>query len=238
MTPQNDPFGLLADGTPVLAASDEARKPVVMTNANPVLAGEDTDFQSKTRKSPLMPVLGGLVALALVGAGTYSFMKSQNGAENEAPVSPITQMRDERTPAPSETANAPKMAAVVEPTVVATTAPAIKKPVAIITKPTASAKIIVVKPTLQPPATTGANPGISDAPVRVLPANPANPIRVKKGPLPLTPEVQERLKTLWKIGAAAKKRGDFEGARMAWREALRVRPGHPGFQESIDKLPR
>lgn len=55
--------------------------------------------------------------------------------------------------------------------------------------------------------------------------------------LQLSPELHAQLQTLWKQGAAAKWRGDYEAARRAWREILRLQPGHPGIQEAIDKLP-
>ncbi len=51
------------------------------------------------------------------------------------------------------------------------------------------------------------------------------------------PAVMAQLKTLWNNGAAAKKRGDFAGARNSWQRILEISPGHPGIQEAIDKLP-
>ena len=47
-----------------------------------------------------------------------------------------------------------------------------------------------------------------------------------------------KLKALWNQGAIAKKYGNYEGARKAWQSALAIDPGHPGFQEAIDKLPK
>jgi hypothetical protein len=46
------------------------------------------------------------------------------------------------------------------------------------------------------------------------------------------------LKSLWKQGADAKHRGDYDGARRAWTKILQLRPGHPGIQGAIDKLPK
>jgi len=46
------------------------------------------------------------------------------------------------------------------------------------------------------------------------------------------------LKKLWIQGANAKHRGDYAGAKRAWGMALKIDPGHYGFQESIDKLPK
>ena len=53
----------------------------------------------------------------------------------------------------------------------------------------------------------------------------------------VAPEILAQLKALWEQGRDAKARGDYASARQFWQEALRIRPGHPGFQESIDKLP-
>lgn len=55
--------------------------------------------------------------------------------------------------------------------------------------------------------------------------------------VPLTPQLQQQLKALWKQGAAAKRRGDYAGARAAWEKALKLRPNHPGFADSIAQLP-
>jgi hypothetical protein len=57
-------------------------------------------------------------------------------------------------------------------------------------------------------------------------------------PVAPSPDVMAQLKALWKQGAEAKKRGNIVGARKAWQEMLRVRPGHPGVQDAIDKLPK
>ena len=46
-----------------------------------------------------------------------------------------------------------------------------------------------------------------------------------------------QLTALWKQGATAKQSGDYESARAAWQAALKLAPGHPGFQEAIDELP-
>ena len=52
----------------------------------------------------------------------------------------------------------------------------------------------------------------------------------------LTPQLKARLKALWEQGARAKQSGDTAGARRAWQQILKLRPGHPGIQEAIDKL--
>lgn len=53
----------------------------------------------------------------------------------------------------------------------------------------------------------------------------------------VAPAIMAQLKSLWKQGAAAKKRGDFAGARAAWKKMLQLQPNHPGVQSAIDKLP-
>lgn len=52
----------------------------------------------------------------------------------------------------------------------------------------------------------------------------------------LTPQLKAQLKALWEQGARAKQNGDSAGARRAWQQILKLRPGHPGIQEAIDKL--
>lgn len=88
-------------------------------------------------------------------------------------------------------------------------------------------------------------------PVQPAPTAKINPPKPAPKPAPLTPAIQAKLKTLWKQGADAKhlgdaaaKRGDqkfasarYSEARQFWKQALKVRPGHPGFQEAMDKLP-
>jgi hypothetical protein len=60
--------------------------------------------------------------------------------------------------------------------------------------------------------------------------------------VPVTPaDGQEpllaRVKSLWEQGAADKKERRFADAASAWKKALDLKPGHPGIQEAIDKLP-
>jgi len=49
---------------------------------------------------------------------------------------------------------------------------------------------------------------------------------------------RSQLRAIWKRGAAAKKRGDFAGARRFWNQGLKIQPDNIGFQESIAKLPK
>lgn len=84
------------------------------------------------------------------------------------------------------------------------------------------------------PVVSAANvrPGPGAPPTLAPPAMNARPMMT-----PLTPDVAAQLKALWLEGAAAKHRGDLNGAREAWSKALRLRPGHPGFAEAIRRLP-
>jgi hypothetical protein len=47
-----------------------------------------------------------------------------------------------------------------------------------------------------------------------------------------------QIKQLWKQGADAKHRSDYQGARQAWQKALALDPTRRGIQEAIDNLPK
>ncbi|RYG75176.1 hypothetical protein EON80_01480 [bacterium] len=66
---------------------------------------------------------------------------------------------------------------------------------------------------------------------------PSVPVTSASPTVPLTPQLQQQLKDLWKRGAAAKQKKDYAGARTAWEKALQLRPNHPGFADAIAKLP-
>lgn len=106
-------------------------------------------------------------------------------------------------------------------------APAIKPQ-----SPGKPARMVPVKgvPTpIQPPDGLAGQPGQRASRSSVVVARPvAN--------TPLTPALKAQLTALWKQGAQAKQRGDAAGARRAWQQMLKLRPGHPGIQEAIDKL--
>jgi hypothetical protein len=55
----------------------------------------------------------------------------------------------------------------------------------------------------------------------------------------IDPQVQTlaKVKKLWRQGAEAKKKRHFADAAVAWKEALELKPKHPGIQQAIDKLP-
>ena len=209
VAPETDPFGLLADGTPVLGVSPnqpQAAAPVVSPNSG--LAGDEPyePYQPVAKKSPLVPILAGLVALALVGAGTFSFFKSQNAGEEVMDTqTPITSMR------PAE----PGVSIPARPV------------------PTTTMRTTMADPVAVANSIKSANPGIGANSGPVTP-----PKIVTAATVPLTPAMKVQLKKLWDLGAAAKKRRDYASARAVWTQALQLRPNHPGFQESIDKLPR
>ena len=107
---------------------------------------------------------------------------------------------------------------------------------------TTEAPIVATNPPLRAPRPGGAslvNLGASVDGVPIAPgAVGGAPALVggKMMPAP-TPALLSQLKVLWKRGAAAKQKGDIAGARAAWTKMLQLRPGHPGVQSAIDKLP-
>ncbi len=173
------------------------------------------------KSSPLIPILGALGLLAVAGGGAMFFLNSSKEApEPEVTTPVVTRPRVAQNPAPTGSAQ------------------------------------LVPSTESAPPATglRSASPGIAPAPLPVQPVqgavrapvrapqNPAQPTRVASASAPsatgsLDPAKASRLKALWKVGADAKHRNDFAGARKAWQQALQLVPGHPGFQESINKLP-
>ena len=97
------------------------------------------------------------------------------------------------------------------------------------------------------PSTVGQPPRMAPAqgaPTPIQPPYYAEGIPGRRGgrneivlaPRALEPASPSQLKELWLQGAAAKARGDIPAARRAWREILRLSPGHPGIQEAINKL--
>lgn len=218
VAPETDPFGLLADGTPVLGISPNQPKPVASTSLPTGLAGDEPfePYEPVRKKSPLIPILAGLVVLALVGAGTFSFFRSQNAGDEGAldVETPITNLKTDAAPTQTiDEAPAPPVSENPRPG-----------------PPKAPPKLI--KPKAPAPPPRSANPGIGTNPGAKV---NAPKIAMATNP-PLTPELKAQLREMWKLGAEAKKRGDSAAAAKAWRQALRLRPGHPGFQESIDKL--
>jgi hypothetical protein len=95
---------------------------------------------------------------------------------------------------------------------------------------------------VSPPAPMSAPDTSSASAPSAAPGAPAAPLASTASKaaatVPLTPQLEQQLKALWKKGAAAKQNKDYSGARAAWQQALKLRPNHPGFAESIAKLPQ
>jgi hypothetical protein len=170
------------------------------------------------KKLPLVPILGALVALGLAG-GAASYFTQGGSQDEEITAPPPIRRRPEAAPPRPATAPA-KPAAPAVP--VKSAAPA--------------APVKAAKPA--PATSTTAKTGTAATVAKTTTGTKAATTTASAASAPLTPALQSQLKALWKKGAAAKHRGDFAGARAAWESALKLRPGHPGFAESIAKLPK
>lgn len=159
---------------------------------------------------PLVPLLGaGAVLLALAGAGWWTFGRPAPEPE-EAPVVVS------RKPKPV-TASNPPLRAPANPAPDAATSNAMETD--------------LKTPVLVPAMGNAASPGVPPA------KGAAPPPKIAPRAVIVPPARKAQLKALWKKGADAKHRGDNAGARKAWQQALKLQPGHPGFQDAIDKLP-
>lgn len=188
----------------------------------------------KPKKSlPIIPLLGGLGVLAVLGGGAMFLRNSQQEPLDTPPPAP----RPRRAPpvaAPPQTpriATAPRVA-------VAPVAPA---------EAPRSGSPGVAPPVVAPQPATAPRSNAASRPVRIA-RNPTAPRanggifgEPAKGPSAtagLDSGLALHLKALWQAGADAKHRHNYKEARDSWQEALRLRPGHPGFAEAIAKLPR
>jgi len=172
------------------------------------------------KSPPIIPLLGALGTLAILGGGAWFFLKSQS-----APV-------DTDTPAPPPRPRAARPKALVksgEPS-----SPPVGGPPTGVVTPLRSGSPGIAPPSVAP----GARPKL---PVIAATNATQTGTATAKGPSATTgldAALATRLKALWQAGADAKHRGNTKEARDAWQEALRLAPGHPGFPESIAKLPR
>lgn len=180
-----------------------------------------------TGKKGLPPaVLAGIVVLLLgvLGAGAYFFVLQPPAEDDAATTTPPTQVATNpetpESPAPEAPAAAPEAPAPSKP---ATPAPAAKP------KPAALPKPSLPKPTPTP----GIPVGLTGQEGKGL--EPGNTVLAVQ---PISPALQAELRQLWQQGAQAKWRGDYAGARRAWTRMLQLRPGHPGVQSAINKLPK
>ncbi len=241
--PENDPLGLsetpaLLPEPPVSSGFGRAEPlppaPAVMPErmlTEPVQMAplETPPAPLKAKKSlPLFPILGLLGILAVGGGGAMFLLNSNKGGDEDLdkpePLLKSKKPKVAKAGTPSTAPGAPK-------TLVA------KAPTTPVTTPTLGA----ASPGIAPPTTPKipVKAGTSTIPVRIA----QNPVAPPKATLPsatagLDPAMASKLTALWEAGKEAKHAKDFAGARKAWEEALRLAPKHPGFQESIDKLPK
>ena len=195
-----------------------------LVNTPPMLTtdivGGSSGVAAPRKSLPLLPLLGaGALLLALLGTGWWVFGRPTEPNDAATPV-PTTIARNPETVSANSTGIAPAGVNSARPTPI--TVPA-----------SGDAALGIPPQTLPDNRAPGGTVAVRPVPpTRVLPTG-AEP---DAGAVP--PQIMIKLKRLWKQGAAAKKRRDYAGARRSWQEMLRVRPGHPGVQEAIDKLPR
>ena len=208
----------------------------------------------KPKKSfPLIPLLGTLGALAVLGGGAMFLLNSQKEPlDDETPV--VVRPRVAKRPPVAPSAAQSNVAPPAQPNAVAPR-PAATQTRAVIVLPPGGKVIKVPASTLRSGTPGIAPPVATKRPLGALrPRRTAQvPVRVAKNPFASPPAVKSnapsatagldvglasRLKALWRAGADAKHRGNFKQARASWEEALRLRPGHPGFREAISKLPK
>lgn len=182
--------------------------------------------------SPILLAAGLVFLLTAVGVGAY-FAFFNAPAEVETPVVV--------TPPPRTAEAEPSVPAKTPPTTPAKAVPAGRAGI-----PPQNSKAPAIQPDGDKAPAVAPQPamptpvpvmrdGMAGEPGKGLP--PGTTVQIVQPTQPLTPDLMAQLKTLWSQGAAAKHRGDNAGARRAWQQMLQLRPGHPGIQEAIDKLP-
>lgn len=214
-------------------------------------------------RSPLVPILGGLSALALAGLGlfAYSKMSATPTDENSPTSSPMGRKHKPATPAAHQV-KSPQVKLPLAGQTTATGTP--KTPAKVRTVPVAALGIAPngVKGPVMAPAVPGgvarmvpvhgaptpihAPPGMAAHPGKTGSPNPAPigrpvhappPIPPRAGKSAASPQIATQLSSLWQKGADAKHRNNYKAARRAWQAALKLAPGHAGFQDAINKLP-
>ncbi len=184
------------------------------------------------KKKPPVAILAGVIALlAVAGAGAYFFLLAPPVEDDVAPVGDPTQVATAPADPGDPSSAAPAADPAAKPVMPAPAKPA-PKPAA---KPAAAAKAPtpVAKPKPKPTPTPGARQGLTGQDGKGL--EPGNTVLAVQA---VSPALQAELRQLWQQGANAKWRGDYAGARRAWTKMLQLRPGHPGVQSAIDKLPK
>jgi len=217
--PQEAPLPMPTSAPATLETSDRMPLPAPTGYEQPVV---------RPKKSlPIVPLLGALGTLAILGAGAMFFPKSQS-----APV-------DTDTPAPPPRPRVAKAPAA--PTRPTTPVHPGAPPVHPAGAPPKGAGTMVRSGSpgiAPPPIAPGARPKL---PVIAVANATQTGTATAKGPSATTgldAGLAARLTALWKAGADAKHRKNFKEARDAWQEALTLHPGHPGFAEAIAKLPK
>jgi outer membrane biosynthesis protein TonB len=176
------------------------------------------------KKSLPPALLAGIavLVLAVLGAGLYFFVLAPGEVEDTTPVTTPTEVA---TPPDVPVEPAPPADPAAQ-SAVPTPAPAPKPAAA--SKPAAT-----TKPKPKPTPTPGVREGLTGQDGKGL--EPGNTVLAVQA---VSPALQAELNRLWLEGANAKWRKDYAGARRAWTKMLQLRPGHPGVQSAIDKLPR
>lgn len=215
----------------------EPLSPVVVdtTPATPVQAptGRVRPLVKPKKSLPLVPLLGGLGLLAVLGGGAMFLSNSQQPLDTPAPPS-----RPRIATAPVAAPPQTPAVGTVPPVATAPRAPVADAPRSGF--PGVAPPVVVAQPTLAPPPATSHPVSTAQNPA-VRPANGGIFGASAKGPSAtagLDVGLASRLKALWQAGADAKHRHNYKEARASWEEALRLRPGHPGFGEALAQLPR
>ena len=247
---QNDP------PPSAIPAPSPAVAPASSGAPDPADAFGSDAFDSPPPKKKVSPVLlaGGLVLL-LTGLGVGAYFAFSPPPEEEAivlapsPTPPIDLVAPLK-PAPTRVALIPPKPAIkVQPKVGApgskvaagragivspgTQVPAVRpqggKAPAVVPKPNQPTPVPIMPDGMAGQPGKGSSVGTTVQVVRPAASSPA---------AKLPPTMQAQLKALWKQGADAKHQRNYNGARTAWRKMLKLRPGHPGVQQAIEKLPR
>lgn len=257
-------LGQTDEPQPTIPAPSPAVAPVMAGATDPADDFVADTFAPAPRKKALSPVLlaGGLVLLlTALGVGAY-FAFFSAPPEEEAPLAPPT--RVVTAPVPPV---APKPPVVVRTKTTVTVKKVVPgkvvTPVTTTPKPVDWGKAgIASSGTKVPALRTGSGlPAVAPRPNMPAPVplmqdgvagqpgkgtSTGTSVQIVGSPVrrgtstvaSLPPTMQAQLKALWKQGADAKHERNYNGARRAWQKMLKLRPGHPGVQEAIEKLPR
>lgn len=199
----------------------------------------------KKAKSPALLAGGLVLLLTAAGVGAY-FAFFNKPAEDDTLIAPPTMAGRPGMPGkpglPGEPGlpGRPGMPGAPAPVPGGPgTAAAPKAPKATASRTTTTTKVKVVvaptptpKPTPPPPLMPDGKAGQSGKGSSL-----GTTVEIVRPTPPLTPALKAQLKALWNQGAAAKHERNYGGARRAWQKMLQLRPGHPGVQEAIEKLP-